>query len=399
MKHILFTLLTILWFPFSIACQIDFSHYRPGPQDDPAFLRADSAIRADAYGEVHSLLVVEKGKLVFERYYRDWTPDSLHQLQSATKSIVATLLGCALQQGLIPGVDQPISAYYPYIEGRDTLKNGIRIRDLLTQRHGLKWKEAPWDDPGNTWRKVLATEGNWFETILKTPMDTAPGARFNYSNAAPVLTTGIIQAASGMRIDSFADYQEHEAWTWEHMALTRARVISASPAFRARIEDIIRGVLTRVRDRRIIANDVAEMRRAIALEKGEDDIWDLKYASGGLVDIEFIAQYLQLVHAAEKPDILSVGTSQVLENATRLGILSQSTMEVLRPATRLYHDLTQVLRLCVSEKFKPDGAGYDLLRILTRAGDAPDFSALEARLRDTQTEVRGVFLRLLEDEV
>ncbi|MCB0607923.1 MAG: serine hydrolase [Lewinella sp.] len=205
MKHILFTLLTILWFPFSIACQIDFSHYRPGPQDDPAFLRADSAIRADAYGEVHSLLVVEKGKLVFERYYRDWTPDSLHQLQSATKSIVATLLGCALQQGLIPGVDQPISAYYPYIEGRDTLKNGIRIRDLLTQRHGLKWKEAPWDDPGNTWRKVLATEGNWFETILKTPMDTAPGARFNYSNAAPVLTTGIIQAASGMRIDSFAD--------------------------------------------------------------------------------------------------------------------------------------------------------------------------------------------------
>ena len=201
------------------------------------------------------------------------------------------------------------------------------------------------------------------------------------------------------RIDSFADYQEHEAWTWEHMALTRARVISASPAFRARIEDIIRGVLTRVRDRRIIANDVAEMRRAIALEKGEDDIWDLKYASGGLVDIEFIAQYLQLVHAAEKPDILSVGTSQVLENATRLGILSQSTMEVLRPATRLYHDLTQVLRLCVSEKFKPDGAGYDLLRILTRAGDAPDFSALEARLRDTQTEVRGVFLRLLEDEV
>jgi glutamate-ammonia-ligase adenylyltransferase len=183
------------------------------------------------------------------------------------------------------------------------------------------------------------------------------------------------------------------------MALTRARVISSSPEFRERIERIIRDVLTRPRDRHIIANDVAEMRRAIALEKGEDDIWDLKYVAGGLVDIEFIAQYLQLVHAAETPEILSVSTSQVLENAARLGILSQSTMEVLRPAVRLYHDLTQILRLCVSEKFKPETAGEDLLRIMTRAGDAPDFSALEARVRETQAEVRGVLLWLLEDEV
>ena len=63
------------------------------------------------------------------------------------------------------------------------------------------------------------------------------------------------------------------------------------------------------------------MRRAIALEKGEDDIWDLKYAAGGMVDIDFIAQYLQLVHAAEKPEILNVSTLQVLDNAARLGVL------------------------------------------------------------------------------
>jgi glutamate-ammonia-ligase adenylyltransferase len=199
------------------------------------------------------------------------------------------------------------------------------------------------------------------------------------------------------RLDSFADYQDHEAWTWEHMALTRARVISASPEFRERIEAIIREVLTRPRDRRIIASDVAEMRRAIALEKGEDDIWDIKYAAGGTVDIEFIAQYLQLVHAAETPEILNVSTVQVLENAARLGILPQSTMEVLRPAARLYHDLTQILRLCVSGKFDPSTAGEDLLRIMTRAGDAPDFSALEARVRDTQSDVRSVFLALVDE--
>jgi len=197
------------------------------------------------------------------------------------------------------------------------------------------------------------------------------------------------------RLDSFADYQEREAWTWEHMALTRARVISSSPEFRGRIEAIIRGVLTRPRDPAATAGDVADMRRAIALEKGEDDVWDLKLAAGGLVDIDFIAQYLQLVHAANKPEILSVSTLQVLDNAFKLGVLAQPEAEILRPAARLYHDLTQILRLCVTEKFNPETTGEDLLRVMARAGDAPDFSALEARLRETQAEVRRVFRALV----
>jgi glutamate-ammonia-ligase adenylyltransferase len=193
------------------------------------------------------------------------------------------------------------------------------------------------------------------------------------------------------RIDSFAEYQDREAWTWEHMALTRARVISAAPDFRTKIENVIREVLTRPRARAVVASDVAEMRRAIALEKGEADIWDLKYAAGGMIDIEFIAQYLQLVHAGAEPDILDVSTLQVLDNAARLGLLPRSAVEVLRPAARLYHDLTQILRLCVSGKFRPETAGEDLLRALARAGDAPDFSSLQARVRETQGEVRQVF--------
>jgi len=197
------------------------------------------------------------------------------------------------------------------------------------------------------------------------------------------------------RLDSFADYQEREAWTWEHMALTRARVISSSPEMRKRIEDIIRSVLTRPRDAAGTAADVADMRRAVAQEKGESDVWDLKYAAGGIVDIDFIAQYLQLVHAAAKPDILNVSTLAVLDNAARLGVLPPSEAEVLRQAARLYHDLTQILRLCVTGKFKPETAGEDLLRVMARAGDAPDFSALEARVRETQAEVRRVFQELV----
>jgi glutamate-ammonia-ligase adenylyltransferase len=197
-------------------------------------------------------------------------------------------------------------------------------------------------------------------------------------------------------VSSFAEYQEREAWTWEHMALTRARLISGSPAFRGKIERIIRGVLTRPRDPATVASDVAEMRRAVALEKGEDDLWDLKYAAGGMVDIDFIAQYLQLVHAADKPDILDVSTLRVLDNAARLGVLPQADAEVLRPAARLYHDLIQILRLCVTERFKPDSAGEDLLRVLARAGDVPDFSSLEARVKETQSEVRRVFRSIVQ---
>jgi len=115
-----------------------------------------------------------------------------------------------------------------------------------------------------------------------------------------------------------------------------------------------------------------------------------------MVDIDFTAQYLQLVHAAEKPDILDISTLHVLDNATRLGVLPHSSAEVLRSATRLYHDLTQILRLCVSERFKPETSGEDLRRIVARAGDTPDFSSLEARVRETQSEVRGVFREIVE---
>jgi glutamate-ammonia-ligase adenylyltransferase len=197
------------------------------------------------------------------------------------------------------------------------------------------------------------------------------------------------------RLDAFAEYQDNEAWTWEHLALTRARVISGSPEFRKRIEDVIAAVLRRKRDAAMIASDVVEMREAIAAEKGESDVWDIKHAKGGMVDIEFIAQYLQLVHGHEAPDVLDASTARVLDKALKLGLLSQLDADVLRPAVRLYHDLTQVLRLCLSSAFKPESAGDDLLRVLTRAADEPDFSALEARLRETQADVREVFLRIL----
>ncbi len=197
------------------------------------------------------------------------------------------------------------------------------------------------------------------------------------------------------QIDGFANYQESEAWTWEHMALTRARVVSASPGFTARVESVLRAVLCRQRDAKAVAADVLEMRRAIAAEKGEGDRWDLKNVAGGLIDIEFIAQYLQLVHAWRMPELLDVSTSRVIEKGTGLDVLATDDAEVLRSAVRLYLGLTQIVRLCLPAKFDPAKAAPGVLALLARAADLPDFATLEPFLAETQGKVRAILLRVL----
>lgn len=197
------------------------------------------------------------------------------------------------------------------------------------------------------------------------------------------------------QIDAFRSYQANEAWTWEHMALTRARVVSATQGFAETVEAAIHEVLCRNRNAEVIAADAIEMRRAIATEKGEDDIWDLKYAAGGLIDVEFIAQYLQLVHAADHPEILDASTGRALEKAARLGLLTAEDADVLRLASRLYHDLSQIMRLCFPGKFAPKDASLELQALLARAADVPDFTTLEAHLGEIQARVRRSFENIL----
>ena len=197
------------------------------------------------------------------------------------------------------------------------------------------------------------------------------------------------------QIEAFANYQDNEAWTWEHMALMRARVVAATGAFGARVENVIRAALCRPRDRDALAADVIEMRRAIALEKGDADRWDLKFAAGGLVDIEFIAQYLQLLHAAQRPEILDTSTARALDKAWHLGVLATEDAELLRGAVRLYHDLTQLLRLCLPGPFDPKTADPGLVGLLVRAADVPDWITLDAFMIETQAKVRKCFTRIL----
>ncbi len=193
------------------------------------------------------------------------------------------------------------------------------------------------------------------------------------------------------QLSSFEHYQDQEAWTWEHMALTRARVISGPDELRARVEAAIRHALVRPRDRAKLVADVRDMRARIAKEKGTEDIWELKQVRGGLVDIEFIAQFLQLAHADAHPEVLDQHTINALKKLSKAGLLAPSHADVLIPAAVLVHNLTEVLRLCLDGPFEPAKAPDGLRELLTRAGDAPDFARLEATLRSALAEVAILF--------
>jgi glutamate-ammonia-ligase adenylyltransferase len=197
------------------------------------------------------------------------------------------------------------------------------------------------------------------------------------------------------RLAAFESYHATEAWTWEAMALTRARVIAGPTDFAHRVETAIRAVLARPRDPDKLRADVVEMRNLIASEKGTSDPWDVKQIPGGLVDVEFVAQYLMLRDAARAPQVLDTNTSGALRRLMAAGSLDLGAGEDLLAAMRLYQVVTQTLRLATSGPFRPAEAQKGLLALLAKLGELPDFATLEAHLVDTEKRIAALCRRLL----
>jgi glutamate-ammonia-ligase adenylyltransferase len=196
-------------------------------------------------------------------------------------------------------------------------------------------------------------------------------------------------------LESFARYHESQSWTWERMALTRARIVHAPQRLRERVEDVIaRTLRTSVEPAKVIA-DARDMRLKLAAQFPASNPWDLKFASGGLVDIEFIAQTLQLCTAPLGGDVLDTNTLAAIGKLGALGALSAGDASALKSAATLQQALTQALRIALDGPLDPATATSGLKAVLVRAAGFENFSQVEERLSQAQESVRQIFARVL----
>lgn len=195
---------------------------------------------------------------------------------------------------------------------------------------------------------------------------------------------------------AFGEYYQGEAETWELLALTRARVVWAtSPAFATDAQGAVETALRRPRDRRKTARDVREMRELLEQERPPKGEWDLKLAPGGLVDIEFAAQFLQIAHAAEGGP-LAPNTAAALDALGAAGLAQPEPLAALCEAWRLQQDLTQLLKVALGDDPDPGQEPKAFQALLARAGGVRTFKALRTRLTAAQAAARAAYLTILK---
>jgi [glutamine synthetase] adenylyltransferase / [glutamine synthetase]-adenylyl-L-tyrosine phosphorylase len=195
----------------------------------------------------------------------------------------------------------------------------------------------------------------------------------------------------------FARYQRESAWTWEHMALTRARPVAGDAMLCRRISEALEAVLCSPRDARKLVVDVADMRRRIAEENPRPSPWDLRNRGGGLIDIEFIVQYLMLRHAASAPQILYRSTAQALAALGAAGVLSPQAQSELADTAILLRNVQAVLTL-LGDGLPATGALAEAdAETLARCVGAVDFTQLDADITDATTRVRSWYDRLVDE--
>ncbi|MEP9371038.1 bifunctional [glutamine synthetase] adenylyltransferase/[glutamine synthetase]-adenylyl-L-tyrosine phosphorylase [Mesorhizobium sp. KR1-2] len=194
-------------------------------------------------------------------------------------------------------------------------------------------------------------------------------------------------------IDAFRKYQREEAWTWEHMALTRARTVAGEPTLCEAVEAEVAAVIAMERNPAKVAKEAAAMRKMIGTEKPARDMWDLKLIPGGLIDLEFIAQVAILTHRVESDRRLT-GTAEILSRLAP-GFADAQAREELSDAYAFYLALTQMTRLCLTGHFERNDMPPGLAGLLLDVTDLPDFGVLAAHLKETERKVRANFDRLL----
>ena len=196
--------------------------------------------------------------------------------------------------------------------------------------------------------------------------------------------------------DGFATYHQTQAWTWEHMALTRARVVTGPTALTIKIRAVLAAVLSAKRAPDKLRDDILEMRARIEQEYGTDDPWAVKHVAGGLVDCEFIAQYVALAHGHDHPEIPAKRARDILAAADKVGVITPTQAQDLIAATQLWRRIQAMLRLCLEDRDTQEAAFPEALKAaLIEAETQSTFEALKVHMSETRATVSAHFAAII----
>ncbi|MGH7069644.1 MAG: bifunctional [glutamine synthetase] adenylyltransferase/[glutamine synthetase]-adenylyl-L-tyrosine phosphorylase, partial [Acetobacteraceae bacterium] len=199
---------------------------------------------------------------------------------------------------------------------------------------------------------------------------------------------------------SFRRYHAEDAWTWERMALTRARVIAGPKTFRRELGQVIRAALEAGGSAPGIRAHAAAMRARLARELPSSGQWDLRLRRGGLMEVEFIAQVLQLVHAPGRPELWQTSTRAAFAGLAAAGVLATGDAKLLIRADRLYRTVLGMLRVVLGGPVKgdllPETVAQAVVHGARTSGEAVlDVAGLAATLDALGRGVRACFEQLV----
>lgn len=193
-------------------------------------------------------------------------------------------------------------------------------------------------------------------------------------------------------LKAFSKYQREEAWVWEHMALSRARCVAGSDELITTVHSEIHDILAAPRKHSELVKEIADMRKLLDREKPPQDDWDFKLIPGGLVDIEFMMQYLSLRERASgwRPPMDETSTSFLIEV---LGIphLGHDMADKLMEVLKFWTNISQVTKLCVEGAFDKSKAPQGLMDLILKSVYMPDKKMLDAEIKANSKKVREIF--------
>jgi len=202
------------------------------------------------------------------------------------------------------------------------------------------------------------------------------------------------QGPVAVSLAAFRRYHAEESWTWERMALTRARVLAATPKFGRILDDEILAALSRpVPEQKIRADTIAMLAR-INAELPVTGPWDVKHIPGGLIELAFIAEALQLIHGPANPSLFHANTAAAIRALAKAGHISAPDSHALLNADFLWRSIQGIARI-TGLKEKDTAPQPAMLAALFRATSTLDLAQLRATMSQTETDVRSCFTRLI----